>query len=269
VERQSLATSGETRQRLTGATGMGHRSRPVPNSACPIGRGVTLRCQRQFPLGRLALVAGPYDRPGPGPVERTVNRREFCWSAVAATSVAVGSLADAGAPLMPTRHARRVRPYRLIFDGRFATARRVGAEAARCGLATTGFNGDVTGLWFNDLGRRWAADRAPVAGITTPEALFCLEQLARDAWMRVTVRAEHASSDAERCGHRVSGRAADVAGICTALDADSDWPARLALALTMGPSTDRTGLVERRIGAGGAASSAGPTVRLVSWMIAA
>jgi hypothetical protein len=114
-----------------------------------------------------------------------------------------------------------------------------------------------------------AADRAPVAGITTPEALLCLEQLAQGAWMRATVRAEHADGDARPCGHRVTGRAADVDRICAALDARADWPARMAVALAATSPDDGARPLQRREGAGGGRLSAGRTAQLMSWMIAA
>lgn len=160
-------------------------------------------------------------------------------------------------------------PYPLIFDRRFPAARLFGAEAARHGLATTGFDGDVTALWFHDLGPRWAAARAPVAGITTPEALFCLEQLARDAWMRVTVRVEHAGAGARTCGHRVTGPASDVTRICAALEAGADWPARMALALSTASPRGAGGTVPRKIDVAGGLPAAGRAARLVSWLIAA
>lgn len=198
-----------------------------------------------------------------------MNRREFCFSAAAAATVAAcSSQADDGRWWRGHAAATLVRPYKLLFDNRFAAARLLGAEAARRGLAATAFDGDVTPLWLHDLGPRWAADRAPVAGITTPQALFCLEQLARDAWMRVTVRAEHASGDAQRCRHRVSGQAASVPRICAALDAAADWPARMAAALVALPHDGSPLRQRRQVGAGGWRGD-GHAAELVSWMISA
>jgi hypothetical protein len=233
-------------------------------------RVAALRSNEQFPHGCLEVAPQTYDDPVPSIVECAVNRREFCSSVVAATSLATAGLADADAsPPPPRMPAIRVRPYQLIYDSRFAAARLLGTESARRGLATTAFNGDVTALWFHDFALRWAADRAPVAGITTPEALFCLEQMAQNAWMRVTVRAEHAGADARTCGHRVTGRPADVARVCAALDAGAAWPARMAIALATASPNDGAAAVQRRIHAGGTSPGAGHTARLVSWMIAA
>jgi hypothetical protein len=242
----------------------------APAAARGTGRVAALGSKGQFPHGCLAVTAGTYDGSARVGVERTVNRRDFCSSVVAATGVATAGLATAaGASWAPALGpATGVRPRQLIFDQRFVAARLFGAEAARRGIATTAFNGDVTALWFHDLGPRWAVDRAPIAGITTPEALFCLEQLARDAWMRVTVRAEHAGTDARSCGHRVTGRAAAVDRVCAALDAGADWPARMALALAIVSPDVGAGALQRRIDAGGGPPGAERRAKLVSWMIA-
>jgi hypothetical protein len=198
-----------------------------------------------------------------------VNRREFCSSVTAATTLATCA-AGANAALWsgdadPTT---AVLPYRLIFDGRFPASRLLGAEAARRGLPAALFNGDVTALWFHDLGPHWAASRVPVAGITTPEALLCLEQMARDAWMRVTIRAEHAGSDAQPCRHRVTGRATDVARICVALNSGADWPTRLAVALTETSVAGGRQASRRRV-VGDLRPGDRRVPRLVSWMITA
>jgi hypothetical protein len=199
-----------------------------------------------------------------------VNRRDFCSSVIAATTLTTCGLGAAGASRPRDRQAATLMyPYRLIFDSRFPASRLLGAESARHGLAVTAFNGDITALWFHELGPRWAADRAPVAGITTPQALLCLEQLSRDAWMRVAFRAEHADSDARPCVHRVTGQAADVARICAALDGDSDWPARMAAVLAAKSPDDGAGPLQRWVAAGGRWPGDGRTAQLVSWMIAA
>jgi hypothetical protein len=199
-----------------------------------------------------------------------MNRREFCSVIAAATGVATAGLAAARAvSVRPAPgSAAAVRPYRLIYDRRFLAARLLADESARRGTATTEFDGDVTQLWFHDLGLRWAEDRAPVAGITTPQALFCLEQLARDAWMRVAVRAEHADADLCAGGHCVTGRAADVARVCAALEGGAAWPARLALALSTAAPDDGAAAVQRRLAAGGASAGTVHGARLVSWIIA-
>lgn len=199
-----------------------------------------------------------------------MNRRDFVSSAVAAASLTTFSLRAAGASwLQDADQAALVRPCRLIFDTRFPAARLLGAAAVQHGVASTAFNGDVTALWFHDIGPQWATGRAPVAGITTPEALLCLEQMACDAWMRVAVRIEHADVDARPCAHRVSGRMADVTRICAALEAGADWPGRLSAALATTSMDDGRRPSQQWVAGGARWLRDGRGPRLVSWVITA
>jgi hypothetical protein len=91
----------------------------------------------------------------------------------------------------------------VIFDSRFSAGRAFAAAAASAGRTTVAIRGDVTALWFDDLRVRWATPGGAIAGMTTLRSLFCLEQLAKDHWMRVIVRAEHARTDAAASARRV------------------------------------------------------------------
>jgi hypothetical protein len=123
-----------------------------------------------------------------------MDRRKFCISsaAVAAGLAADIALPSATAPL-----------HKVIFDSRFAASRAFAAAAASAGRTTAAIRGDVTALWFDDLRLRWATPGGAIAGMTTFSSLFCLEQLAKDHWMRVIVRAEHARIDAAASARRV------------------------------------------------------------------
>lgn len=198
-----------------------------------------------------------------------MNRRDFCSSVAAATTLTACSLRPAGAAgLREADRSEAVLAQRLVFDSRFPASRQVAAEFVRRGLEATAFEGDVTALWYQDLGPQWTASRLPVAGVTTARALLCLEQLARDAWMRVVFRAEHAAGDGLPCGHRVTGKAADVRRVCAALDSDDDWPTGLALALAT-TSADAAPRPSLRLEAGGRWGHDRRSPGLVSWIIGA
>lgn len=79
----------------------------------------------------------------------------------------------------------------LVFDERFPAARQFGARAGASGWSARPIQGDVTPLWANELVHRWTDGPLPVAGLTAPPALFCLEELARDHRMRVVFHVEH------------------------------------------------------------------------------
>ena len=40
-------------------------------------------------------------------------------------------------------------------------------------------------------GAAWATGGGAIAGMTTAAGLFCLEELAKDYWMRIVLRIEH------------------------------------------------------------------------------
>jgi|HubBroStandDraft_1064217.scaffolds.fasta_scaffold00249_38 hypothetical protein len=123
-----------------------------------------------------------------------MDRRKFCIlsAAVAAGLAAETALPSAAIPL-----------YKVIFDSRFAASRAFAMAAVSAGRATAGIRGDVTALWVDDLRLRWARDGGAIAGMTTLRSLFCLEQLAKDHWMRVIVRAEHWRTGAAASAGRV------------------------------------------------------------------
>ena len=133
-----------------------------------------------------------------------MNRRKFCASSAA---IAAGFAASR---VFPSRieeigsvPAAPFTLHEVIFDTRFSASRAFGMAAASAGRKTVAIRGDVTALWFEDLRLEWAAGGGTIAGMTTSRSLFCLEQLAKDHWMRVIVRAEHGRSDAAASARRV------------------------------------------------------------------
>lgn len=50
--------------------------------------------------------------------------------------------------------------YKAIFDTRFGASQAFGAASARMGARTVGIEGDVTALWFHELGPHWSAGGA-------------------------------------------------------------------------------------------------------------
>ncbi|HVY82031.1 MAG TPA: hypothetical protein VG994_13665 [Steroidobacteraceae bacterium] len=123
-----------------------------------------------------------------------VSRRTVLQSAVAATSLSFLASADwTRVPGTPDASAALDHPalYKVLIDNRFAAARAFGREAMMRGETVHAFDGDVTDIWYHDLYHRWREGRAAIAGLTTYGALFCLQELARDARMRVIHSVEH------------------------------------------------------------------------------
>jgi hypothetical protein len=108
-----------------------------------------------------------------------LDRREVLGAGVLGSILPLGALAsaaEAGQPLAI---------HRAIYDRRFDSGRAFAVKAAQRGWTTAAIDGDVTDLWYRDLDLRWKQGPAPIAGVTTPEALFVLDHLARGAGMRV------------------------------------------------------------------------------------
>lgn len=201
-----------------------------------------------------------------------MNRRKFVLSASAAISATAGSLRCLGrtpheTPLPQAASTPSIRPCRFIYDRRYPAARTFGSAAARQAstAAAVAIDGDITALWLHDLRDRWALGGAVIAGMTTPRSLFCLEQLARDHWMRVVVRVEHSTTGGRHAAHRLTGCEAAIACVTPALAA-VDWPARMPAALTAVETTIGTPHVARVIGSLLRADT--PSVQLVSFVIA-
>lgn len=125
------------------------------------------------------------------------NRRQILQAAAVAS--AASTLSGVGA----AASANALPLYRVIYDQRFAPSRAFGQKALAMGASVRRISGDITPLWYDDLHARWRQSPAAVAGLTAWPALFCLEQLAWDAGMRVIYHAEHAPQDGGAALHRV------------------------------------------------------------------
>ncbi len=150
-----------------------------------------------------------------------MNRRNFCLSSLA-TAI---SAAAVGKGFVPDG-----RLYKFVYDSRYPSAQAFGAAAALAPsvAGTAAIAGDITELWLRDLEPVWRAGGGAIAGMTTARSLLCLEQLAKDHWMRVAVRVEHGMAEGQ-IAHRVTAAQAMLARMSRAL-AGGDWPAKLPAA---------------------------------------
>jgi hypothetical protein len=204
-----------------------------------------------------------------------MNRRKFCLtSAAAAISGAAAGLACLPAagqtnPLTPVAGTSGIRLYRFIYDRRYSAGRAFGAAAEHAG-STAGvavIGGDITALWSRDLRLQWSAGGGAIAGMTTARTLLCLEQLARDHWMRVVIRAEHAISEDHEIAHRLTASEPMIARLRAALVAE-DWPAKMPAALATWQGADSASRITRVIGSTCDDCWAMTDEKLVSFVIA-
>jgi hypothetical protein len=129
-----------------------------------------------------------------------MNRREFVFASFTTAGTAAFVLsrvqADAPLPLIPIPKGVPAL-FAVIFDQRFAAARTFASAAAWRGNRIFGYSGDLTSVWLQEIEPRWAARAGALAGISTPTALFCLEQLAAQHWLRVVTRIEQPAGSGE------------------------------------------------------------------------
>ena len=204
-----------------------------------------------------------------------MDRRRFCLtSAAAAISGAAVSVAGLAAarpsdPMPPGATRSSIRLYKFIYDRRYPSGRAFGAAAEYTGSTAgiVGIGGDVTELWSRDLRPRWSAGGGAIAGMTTARTLFCLEQLARDHWMRVVIRAEHSVSPGQDAVHRLTAAEPMMVGMRSALAA-ADWPARMPAALVAACGGAKGASTTRVIGSARGLDWATRDEQLVSFVIA-
>jgi hypothetical protein len=201
------------------------------------------------------------------------NRREFLLGSLAGSGAL--ALATAGAARASTSDAAGswrgavgvAPPYRLIIDGRYSVTRGLADAARDRGVATRIIAGDVTDVWFNDLALRWRVGPAPIAGLTTVGALFCLERLAWDAGMRVHWRADHRCYRDGRVEHALQVPASLLTRTDARALARPDWAHALLPLLTRTAAAPTDPLAERIISGARGSFPAGHTEWLVSWYI--
>jgi hypothetical protein len=204
-----------------------------------------------------------------------MNRRKFCLSSVAATisgaAAGLSCLPAAGqtASVTPAASSLSVRLYKFIYDCRYPAGRAFGvaAEHARSTAGIVAIGGDITAFWSRDLRPQWAAGGGAIAGMTTARTLFCLEQLAKDHWMRVVIRAEHTISPGHVIAHRLTASERISTRMRSVLVAE-DWPTKMPAALTTCRGADGECRMTRVVGSTCGHRWAMTDEKLVSFVIA-
>ena len=199
------------------------------------------------------------------------NRREFLLgglaggAAVAGASLAAARACVAQSAPPPERVAPTAPLYRLIVDERFAVTHGLLDAARSHGVRSSAIDGDVTDVWFNDLALRWRQGPAPIAGLTTVGALFCLERLAWDAGMRLHFRVDHRCFTDGRIEHVLQAPASLIARADALRLARRDWARSLLPLLTRGGLGTAGASGERIIAGAPGSFPQGHTEWLVSW----
>ena len=180
------------------------------------------------------------------------SRREFLQTGIAASvlplglggwrlegGTAEGSSSDAERASLPL--------YKVLFDRRFAPSVTFARAAEALGADTSGFDGDLTDMWFRDLSLRWAREPVAVAGLTAHGPLFCLERWGWDHGLRVVYRTQHDRLEGGRAGHAIRGPGAVVRRVREALRESGPWSRQLARAMTSCPPGETASITDNVI----------------------
>ncbi|NBC37742.1 hypothetical protein GTZ99_14395 [Novosphingobium sp. FSY-8] len=110
-----------------------------------------------------------------------VDRRGFGVAGVAAL---IGLSGTARAAALRAQAADAAQMMALV-DGRVGDAAGFAALMRRDWIETLRFDGDVTDVWQARLRPYWDGQNRWLMGVSRPDALFCLDILARDAGYRL------------------------------------------------------------------------------------
>jgi hypothetical protein len=171
---------------------------------------------------------------GPGYSETLLSRREVVVFGLASllAPVALRSAAIPDGASLPAASQRAAMFHKIVYDERDAYSRAFGLEALALGGAAEPVR-DLTSLWLDELAPMWRENDFAVAGMTRPDVLFCLEQMAWPLGRRVVFRVDHHESASHEFEHRTTGPQSWI-------DPGSlgrDWPRELARALLRGPGS--------------------------------
>ena len=153
---------------------------------------------------------------------------------------------------------------RAIFDGRSAEGLAFASEMRGRGVATSEAGTDLAKLWYGDLQTHLRQSPAPIAGLTDRATLFCLEELARSAGMKVRYRVDHKADSTGHVQHNAAGPAS-IVNAASKLNIRTTYGNTMAvLASQFDPRESRCMDAQKRTGP----FSAEDSTVFVSWVIA-
>jgi hypothetical protein len=173
------------------------------------------------------------------------NRREFLQTgvAVSALSWAIDAV-PAAAASASTAEARRVAPYKALFDPRYSAGRAFAQAVGAWGIPVHAIErGDVTAFWYDELDLLWRQGPAAVAGLTQFGPMFVLERMAAERGMRVVLRIEHQVRTDGTLAHVMSASAETIALAERLIEQGVPWSSAMATLAGRCPANRSAALV--------------------------
>jgi len=175
------------------------------------------------------------------------DRRTFLKTGITALALPAIARNAFSLPLaLPAEKPSYIVPYKIIYDDRYQDSVLFAEESNKLGAAVHAIKGDVTDLWYNDLYHEWKKGPAAIMGMTTEDALFCLQILAQDQRMHVVFRVEHNYLPGNQIEHVISGTSQVPHEIADLADIGPAWSIRMSNVLMEYPD-ERTRKNETKI----------------------
>lgn len=175
------------------------------------------------------------------------DRRTFLKTGITALALPMVARNAFSLPLaVPAAKQSYVVPYKVIYDERYHDSVAFAGEAKKLGAAVHGIKGDVTDLWYNDLYHEWRKGPAAIMGMTTADALFCLQLMAQDQRMHVVFRVEHNYLPDNKIEHLITGPSQVPHELADLANVGPAWNIRMSNAVMQYPD-QRVKPVETKI----------------------
>lgn len=94
-----------------------------------------------------------------------------------------------------------------IFDSQHRESQAFADTIKSSGVHVTDIKGDLSTLWYSELRNQLLNEPQTLFGLTDRIDLFCLEELARDVGMKVSLRVDHLIHENGVIEHQIAGSA--------------------------------------------------------------
>lgn len=92
-----------------------------------------------------------------------------------------------------------------LFNSRYSESQIFSDTLAQFGTQATDIHGDLASYWYGHLRSALIDERRPLFGLTDRRDFFCLEELARDLNMKVSLRLDHLTDKNGYTKHQLTG----------------------------------------------------------------
>lgn len=111
-----------------------------------------------------------------------------------------------------TANTKLLNPSHALINSDYNESRAFAAALRNKNILVSDIKQDLSKLWYGSLRQQLLNDPTPIIGLTDRRELFCLEELARDVGMKVTLRFDHLIDEKGYIEHQLNGLAINELG---------------------------------------------------------